>query len=239
MFYPLAAYRYNTHRFFKGISAVDIVVNFAVYVQFFIGLFAIVNPFGALPIFFSMTAHQYEADRNHTSLITSLSIGIILLISLLFGKLILDAFSISLSSFRIAGGFLIVSIAMTMINGKLGEHKQNKEEQNADVSEFDNIAVVPLAMPIMAGPGAIGSTIVWGTHYNQWIDYFGFGAAIALFALICYILFRYAAPVVKRLGKTGTNVVTRIMGLILMALGIEIIVAGLSTLFPAWTVVPK
>lgn len=210
----------------------EIVINFAIYLQFFIGLFAIVNPFGSLPIFFSMTNHQYEAERNHTSLVTAVSIGVILLVSLFFGKLILDAFSISLDSFRVAGGFLIVSIAMTMISGKLGEHKQNKEEKNADVSEYENIAVVPLAMPIMAGPGAIGSTIVWGTRYNHWIDYVGFSLAIVVFAVVCYVLFRFSAPLVKKLGKTGSNVVTRIMGLILMALGIEIIVAGLSNLFP-------
>ncbi|AAP96492.1 hypothetical protein A6046_05970 [[Haemophilus] ducreyi] len=210
----------------------DILVNFAIYLQFFIGLFAIVNPFGSLPIFFTMTANQYETERNHTSLIAASSIGIILLVSLFFGKLILDTFSISLDSFRVAGGFLIASIAMTMISGKLGEHKQNKEEKNADVSEYENIAVVPLAMPIMAGPGAIGSTIVWGTRYNNVVDYVGFSLAILLFALVCYLLFRFSAPLVKKLGKTGSNVVTRIMGLILMALGIEIIVTGLGNLFP-------
>ena len=213
----------------------EIDINLAIYLQFFIGLFAIVNPFGSLPIFFSITAHQYEAERNHTSLVTSVSIGVILLVSLFFGKFILDAFSISLDSFRVAGGFLIVSIAMTMISGKLGEHKQNKEEKNADVSEYENIGVVPLAMPIMAGPGAIGSTIVWGTRYHQVTDYIGFSVSIILFSVVCYILFRFSAPLVKKLGKTGSNVVTRIMGLILMALGIEITVAGLSNLFPGLT----
>lgn len=213
----------------------DIVINFSIYLQFFIGLFAIVNPLGTLPIFFSMTANQYEADRNRTSLITSFSIGIILLVSLYLGKTILDIFSISLNSFRIAGGLLIVSIAFSMINGKLGEHKQNKEEKSEKLSEYENIAVVPLAMPIMAGPGAIGSTIVWGTRYSNWIDWLGFTVAIIVFSAICYILLRYAAPLVKILGKTGTNVVTRIMGLILMALGIEIMVAGLGQLFPGWT----
>lgn len=84
-----------------------------------------------------MTAHQYEGERNRTSLITAVSIGVILLVSLYFGNLILNAFSISLSSFRVAGGILIVSIAMTMISGKLGEHKQNKEEKNEDITEYE------------------------------------------------------------------------------------------------------
>ncbi|WP_301098395.1 YchE family NAAT transporter [Otariodibacter sp.] len=210
----------------------DININFAIYLQFFIGLVAIVNPFGILPVFFSMTSHQYEAERNRTNLVMSISVGIILLVSLYFGKVILDIFSISLHSFRIAGGILIVTIAMTMISGKLGEHKQNKEEKNADPSEYENIAVVPLAMPILAGPGAIGTTIVWGTQYNTWIDYIGFTISIVVFSCMCYTLFRFSGLVMKKLGKTGTNIVTRIMGLILMALGIEIIVAGLTNLFP-------
>ncbi|QGM80880.1 YchE family NAAT transporter [Otariodibacter oris] len=213
----------------------DININFAIYLQFFIGLVAIVNPFGILPVFFSMTSHQYEAERNRTNLVTSISVGIILLVSLYFGKVILDIFSISLHSFRIAGGFLIVTIAMTMISGKLGEHKQNKEEKNADPTEYENIAVVPLAMPILAGPGAIGSTIVWGTQYSSWIDYVGFTISIVVFSSMCYILFRFSGTLMKKLGKTGSNIVTRIMGLILMALGIEIIVAGLTNLFPVLT----
>lgn len=216
----------------KNVKIMDIFGNWAIYLQFFIGLFAIVNPFGTLPIFFSMTAHQYEADRQRTNLITSVSVGVILLVSLYFGKLILDAFAISLNSFRVAGGILVVSIAMTMISGKLGEHKQNKEEKNEAPSEYENLGVVPLAMPIMAGPGAIGSTIVWGTRYHDWIDYVGFSLAIIVFSTLCYVLFRFSAPLVKRLGRTGSNVVTRIMGLILMALGIEILVSGLVNLFP-------
>lgn len=215
----------------------ETVFNISIYFQFLIGLFAIVNPIGFLPVFYSMTEHQYEAERNHTSFITTLSVGIILLVSLFFGKIILDTFSISIDSFRVAGGFLITGIAITMINGKLGEHKQNKEERNTDVSEYDNIGVVPLAMPMMAGPGAIGSTIVWGTQYNQWADYIGFSIAIIIFAITCYVALRFSAPVIKRLGKTGTNIVTRIMGLILMSLGIEFIVNGIGNLFPALTAV--
>ncbi|MBR0574516.1 YchE family NAAT transporter [Pasteurella atlantica] len=211
----------------------EIVFHFSIYLQFFIGLFAVVNPVGFLPIFYSMTEHQYEAERNHTTFVTSISVCMILLVSLFFGKLILDAFSISLDSFRVAGGFLITTIAITMINGKLGEHKQNKEERNTDVSEYDNIGVVPLAMPMMAGPGAIGSTIVWGSNHHQWTDYIGFSLAIIAFAIICYISLRFSAPVVKKLGKTGTNVITRIMGLILMSLGIEFIVNGLGNIFPS------
>lgn len=211
----------------------DLFSNFSIYIQFFIGLVAIINPFGILPVFVSMTAHQYATERNRTNMITSISVAIILLISLFVGELILNIFSISLDSFRIAGGLLIVTIAMSMISGKLSEEKQNKEEKAADFSTVENIAVVPLAMPIMAGPGAISSTIVWASRYNSWTDWLGFSVAIVLFSFACYWLFRSGPMLVKMLGKTGSNVVTRIMGLILMSLGIEVIVAGVSNLFPA------
>ncbi len=207
-------------------------INFAIYLQYLIGLIAIINPFGFLPVFYSMTDHQYEADRLKTAKTTTISVAIILLVSLFFGKMILDAFSISLNSFRVAGGFLIISIAFTMISGRLGEHKQNKEEKQTDVSEYDNIGVVPLAMPMMAGPGAIGSTIVWGSNYSSFFDHIGFACGIVIFATGSYVLLRFSAPVVKKLGKTGTNVITRIMGLILMSLGIEFVVTGVRALFP-------
>ncbi|MBE2898647.1 YchE family NAAT transporter [Pasteurellaceae bacterium TAE3-ERU1] len=206
--------------------------NLSVYVQFFIGLVAIVNPFGILPVFVSMTANQYEAERKKTTLMTCVAVAVILLISVFVGQLILNLFSISIDAFRIAGGMLIVSIAMTMINGKLGDQKQNKEEKTTDVTEYNNIAVVPLAMPIMAGPGSISTTIVWSSRYNSWLDLTAFSIAVLLFALLCYALFRSAPYIVSLLGKTGSNVVTRIMGVILMSLGIEVAVAGIGNLFP-------
>ncbi len=206
--------------------------NYSIYIQFFIGLVAVVNPFGVLPIFVGMTTNQYEAQRNKTNLVMCISVAVILLTSLYLGQIILNIFSISLNSFRIAGGILIVSIAMSMISGKLGEQKQNKEEKSTDLSDYGNIAVVPLAMPIMAGPGTISSTIVWASRYHSWIDFIGFTIAIILFSLFIYFLFRSAPFVVKTLGNTGSNVVTRIMGVILMALGIEVAAAGIGNLFP-------
>ncbi|HGO4458562.1 TPA: MarC family protein, partial [Klebsiella pneumoniae] len=85
---------------------------------------------------------------------------------------------------------------------------------------------------LMAGPGAISSTIVWGTRYHSWVHLVGFSLAIAVFALCCWGIFRMAPWLVRLLGQTGINVITRIMGLLLMALGIEFIVTGIKALFP-------
>ena len=205
--------------------------DFSAYFKFFIGLFALVNPVGIIPVFISMTSYQTAAIRNKTNLTANLSVAIILLTSLFLGDGILQVFGISIDSFRIAGGILVVTIAMSMISGKLGEDKQNKQEKS-ETAIRESIGVVPLALPLMAGPGAISSTIVWGTRYHTVAHLFGFSVAIALFALCCWGIFRMAPWLVRLLGQTGINVITRIMGLLLMALGIEFIVTGLKTLFP-------
>ena len=128
--------------------------DFSAYFKFFIGLFALVNPVGIIPVFISMTSYQTAAVRNKTNLTANLSVAIILLTSLFLGDAILQVFGISIDSFRIAGGILVVTIAMSMISGKLGEDKQNKQEKS-ETAIRESIGVVPLALPLMAGPGAI------------------------------------------------------------------------------------
>ncbi|MCF2957539.1 YchE family NAAT transporter [Yersinia pestis] len=199
------------------------------YIKFFVGLFALVNPVGILPVFISMTSYQAAAGRDKTNLTANLSVAIILWISLFLGDAILTIFGISIDSFRIAGGILVVSIAMSMISGKLGEDKQNKQEKT-ETAVRESIGVVPLALPLMAGPGAISSTIVWSSRYHSWQNLLGLTVAIALFAFCCW--FRAAPLLVRLLGQTGINVITRIMGLLLMALGIEFIVTGIKAIFP-------
>ncbi|CAG9420505.1 YchE family NAAT transporter [Providencia alcalifaciens] len=201
------------------------------YIKFFIGLFALVNPVGILPVFISMTNYQTVASRNRTNTIANSSVAIILCISLLVGDSILQLFGISIDSFRIAGGILIVTIALSMISGKIGEDKQNKQEKT-ETAVRDSIGVVPLALPLMAGPGAISSCIVWSSRWTGWQNFIGLALTSILFAFCCWLLFRSASLLVRYLGQTGINVVTRIMGLLLMSLGIEIAVTGVKAIFP-------
>lgn len=206
-------------------------IDLLIFVQFSIGLFAAMNPLGIMPVFVSLTAHQDPSERKKTASIASIAVAGILIVSLLAGQLLLDFFSISLDSFRVAGGMLLVSIAFTMMNGKLGEDKQNKQEQSESVNR-EQIGVVPLAMPLLAGPGAISSTIVYASRYPTPVDSLGLIITICLFSMGIFALLRLAPSIVQYLGQTGINVVTRIMGLILGALGIEFIATGLRALFP-------
>ncbi|MGF1756796.1 YchE family NAAT transporter [Photobacterium sagamiensis] len=209
-------------------------LEFAIFLQFFVGLIAAVNPIGIMPIFVSLTAHMGQEERNKTAFTANIAVTVILTVSLLAGQFLLDMFSISLDSFRVAGGLLLLTIAFSMMSGKLGEDKQNKQEKSESASR-EQIGVVPLAMPLMAGPGAISSTIVYGARFPGLPNTIGIALTICIFAFCCWLLFRGAPIIVRFLGQTGINVITRIMGLILAALGIEFIATGLRTLFPGLT----
>ncbi|USD66078.1 YchE family NAAT transporter [Vibrio sp. SCSIO 43136] len=206
-------------------------LEIAIYLQFFLGLVAAVNPVGIMPIFVSLTSHMSPEEKIKTATTANISVAVILIVSLLAGQALLDMFSISLDSFRVAGGLLLMSIAFTMMSGKLGEDKQNKQEKSEFVSR-EQIGIVPLAMPLMAGPGAISSTIVFGSRYPTWFDTFAIILTVIAFAFSSWLLFRSAPYIVRLLGQTGINVITRIMGLILAALGIEFIANGVRNLFP-------
>lgn len=203
----------------------------AIFLQFFLGLVAAVNPVGIMPVFVSLTGHMTLEEKNKTAATANIAVAIILIIALLAGQMLLDLFSISLDSFRVAGGLLLLSIAFSMMSGKLGEDKQNKQEKSEYISR-EQIAVVPLAMPLMAGPGAISSTIVYGSRYPNMLDTLGIILTVVAFSFCSWLLFRSVPYIVRLLGQTGINVITRIMGLILGALGIEFIANGLRNLFP-------
>ncbi|MEZ9820657.1 YchE family NAAT transporter, partial [Shewanella sp. 10N.286.45.A1] len=188
-------------------------MDLTLYVKFFLGLIAIINPFGLLPVFVSLTSHQTEVERNQTGKIANFAVVVILLVTIFAGQHILNLFSISLSAFRIAGGSLICIIAMSMLQGKLGEVKRNKEEDR-EASGMESVAVVPLALPLMAGPGAISSVIVSAAEHNSFENLIGMSITVILFGLLSFSLFRMAPLIFKVLGNTGINVITRLMGLL-------------------------
>ncbi|MFT5789022.1 MAG: multiple antibiotic resistance protein [Shewanella sp.] len=206
-------------------------MDLTIYFKFFLGLVAIINPVGLLPVFVSLTSHQTEAERNQTGKIANFAVVVILLVTIFAGQHILNMFSISLSAFRIAGGTLICIIAMSMLQGKLGEVKRNKEEDR-EASGMESVAVVPLALPLMAGPGAISSVIVSAAEYKTMENLIGMSITVILFGLLSFTLFRMAPVIFKVLGNTGINVITRLMGLLMLSIGIEVIAAGVKGLFP-------
>ncbi|MBV7315053.1 YchE family NAAT transporter [Shewanella sp. NIFS-20-20] len=207
-------------------------MDFTLYVKFFLGLVAIINPVGLLPVFVSLTSHQSDADRKSTAKAANFAVVVILLVTIVAGQHILNMFSISLSAFRIAGGTLIAIIAMSMLQGKLGEVKRNKEEDR-ESSAMESVAVVPLALPLMAGPGAISSVIVFAAEHNTLVNMLGMFVTVIIFGLLSFLLFSLASVIYRILGKTGINVITRLMGLLMLSIGIEVIAAGFKGMFPS------
>ena len=206
-------------------------MEFGIFVKFFVSLIAVVNPVGIMPVFVTLTQHMDESERIKTALVANLAMFIILCLSLVVGKYFLEMFSISINSFKIAGGMILLMIAFSMISGKIGEDKQNKQEQNESKIK-EQIGIVPLALPLLAGPGAISATIVYGTKNPGIFNILATTLTLGIFAITCWILFRTSHLIVKFLGQTGINVITRIMGIVLASMGIEMIIQGIKILLP-------
>ncbi|WP_285817783.1 YchE family NAAT transporter [Echinimonas agarilytica] len=203
----------------------------ALYLQFFIGLIAILNPFGLLPVFIGLTSHQSQIERAQTNATAMITVFLTLIIVLLVGQALLKMFGISIASFRIAGGGMLILIALSMLKGQMSDVRRNEDEVNESVTR-ESIAVVPLAIPLIAGPGAMTTAIVYSAEYPKWQHLVGFGCGIAAAALICWLVFRAAPLLSNFLGHTGINIITRIMGLIMMAMAVEFMSQGLKDIFP-------
>ncbi len=206
-------------------------MDYTIFFKYFIGLVAIINPIGLLPVFSALTSQNTKAECLKTNITANTAVAIILVVSMFFGRMILEWFSISLDSFRIAGGIMIVSVALVMLQGRLEQGRANIEEkEEAKIKE--SIAVVPLAMPLMAGPGAISSTIVFSSQISQsTIGFLGCMLVIAVFSIFSFLIFLSSHLMIRLMGTTGINIVTRIMGIIMLSIGIEMIATGLKGLF--------
>lgn len=200
-------------------------------VTFVIAMLAITNPIGNMAIFASLTGDKTLQEKKHSALIAGIAILIILIIVTWSGDLILKAFGIDIASFETAGGLIIALMGLSMLHAKTSSIHHSKDEAD-DAKTKTSVAVVPIAIPLVAGPGAI-TTIVVNTHTYSTIDdkLIISGISIVL-GLILWIAFYFSAPVSKLLGVSGINIVTRIMGIILTAIAFGMMASGFKALFP-------
>ncbi|BCS95723.1 UPF0056 inner membrane protein [Desulfoluna limicola] len=201
------------------------------YFKFFIGLIAIVNPIGAVPIFLNACQGQSPAERKSTVTTASTTVFFVLSVSLISGEAILRGFGISMASFRVAGGLLILLMSLSMIQAKTSGAKQTKEEAD-DLESKESVSVVPLGIPLLAGPGAISTVILYAQRHNTLSHYLMLFLVIVSVGLSSWVALRLAPVIADRLGKTGINIITRIMGLLMAAIGIEFMANGFKMLFP-------
>jgi multiple antibiotic resistance protein len=208
-------------------------ITWADYAQKIIAIFAIVNPFSTIPVFISLTADHTAGERTKVAIVTSASAFTILIVSYFVGEYVLTFFSISVASFRVAGGILILMTAFSMLQARVSATKQTDEEAS-EARNKENIAIIPLALPLTAGPGAISLMIIASENTKTLIDDVSVAAGLLVIALsICFVL-NAGIRLAKALGVNGMNVMTRLMGLILAAIAIEFIVNGLGEKFPGW-----
>lgn len=205
--------------------------DWAEYAKFFAGLLAIVNPIGAIPVFISLTASQDRLQRYRTALLSAAAVGSVLLLALFTGEAILGFFGITIASFRVGGGILLLLIAVSMMHAQVSPAKQTDEEVQ-DAAEKSSVAVVPLAIPLLAGPGAISTIIVYAHREPAPAHYMALSLEILLVAMLVWGVFRLAPFLAGVLGRIGINVLTRIMGLILAAIAVEFMANGLRQLLP-------
>ena len=205
--------------------------EWAEYAKFFAGLLAIVNPIGAIPVFISLTASQSQSERHRTALLAASAVATVLIVALFTGEAILSFFGISIASFRVGGGVLLLLIAVSMMHARISHAKQTDEEVQ-DAADKESVAVVPLAIPLLAGPGSISTIVVYAHRVPVGSHYAVLAFEILLVALLVWGVFRLAPALSDRLGRTGINVMTRIMGLILAAIAVEFMANGLRQLLP-------
>ena len=202
------------------------------FLRFGAALFAIMNPFGAIPIFLSLTADNTPAERRRIGGVAALAVLVALLLTALVGHQILGFFGISIGAFRAAGGLIILLLALSMLHGRQSAvHHSPIEQQDGEAK--DDPAVFPLAIPLIAGPGSIATVILYSDQVRGVAGFVVIGIAIALLCLVLYLALRLAMPLSGLLGPTGMNVATRLMGMLLASIAVEMIAAGIGDLFPA------
>jgi multiple antibiotic resistance protein len=191
-------------------------------VKFFAALFAIMNPIGGIPVFLAVTEGKSEPERFRTALVASIAVAVVLIVCALIGTELIRAFGISVAGLRTAGGLIILSIAYSLLNAKASEMHQSPE----DVRAQDDPAIYPLAIPMIAGPGAISTVIVFAHGASGALANATLIGVITVMAMLVFLGMRVATLASRVLGTAGMNVITRIMGIILAAIAVEMVFAG-------------
>lgn len=195
-----------------------------------ITLLAIVNPLACVPFFIHYTQGMEEAEKRRVIRISSLTVFIVIAASALIGLDILEFFGLSLASFQVGGGILVLMSALSMLNAQPAEAKTHAGEVRA-AHERAGIAVVPLAIPLLTGPASMSTVMIFANQLPGWhrLILVAYGLLIALTVVLC---FRFSHSIERLLGKTGINVMTRLMGLVLASMAVEIMAKGFIGLFP-------
>ena len=198
-----------------------------------IALLAIVNPIGVVPFFLAFTQGLTREQRQRTLRVSAFSAFCVVAISGLAGLKIIEFFGISIASFQVGGGMLLLISSLHMLNAKPAESSPDDVSDGRNKAEAgDSVAVVPLTIPLLTGPATISTMVIYAEktrHFWEHAVLVGYGVVIGA---ATYVAFAASGRIARVLGKTGINVMTRLMGLILAAMAVELLADGLVKLFP-------
>ncbi|MCB7481187.1 MarC family NAAT transporter [Christiangramia sediminis] len=201
------------------------------FIYVFAALFSVINPLGTVPIFVGLTKEDSKKERSKTSILTAVNIFVILLISFFTGRFILNFFGISLDSLRIAGGLIITTSGFALLTGSFSKHKgMDKPKVQEDAFQRDGVSLTPLAIPMLAGPGSISFLIGLYQEYELWQDKLIAVTAILSVCIATFLVLRSSHYIVNILGASGINAISRIIGFIVIAIGVEYISSSVMNL---------
>jgi len=206
------------------------VSSLSEYLRFVVTLTAVVDPFLAVPFFLTLTASRSDAERKRQAEIVAFTVFVVLAVSVFIGEKLLLVIGASLPAFRVGGGLVLLLMALAMLNAQAGGVRQSQAEAR-ELEQGEQQGVVPLAIPLLAGPGAISTSIIaagGGGLVHQLVIVL----CIAVVCLVSWLTLRAAHRIAARMGTTGLNVATRILGLLLAAMAVQTMAVGLRQLFP-------
>jgi multiple antibiotic resistance protein len=190
----------------------------------FLALFPIVDPFGGIPIFFSMTSTWTARDRRWTAIKTGIWVFVILVTFLFFGRFVLSFFGISLPVLKIAGGLIVANTAWSMVTS----HARITPAESHEAEDKEDISLTPLAMPLMSGPGAIGVVMGLAASVNSAASYIGMVIGIGGIALSVLLFFWLGGPLVRRLGPSAVGAINKIFGFLILAIAVQLVWDGVA-----------
>lgn len=202
------------------------------FLDIFIALFALLNPLFAIPVFLGLTSEFSARQRQRTAAIAALTTLIALIIAALIGDQILQLFGIHIPSFQIAGGLIVLTIALGMLKGEAEEGTAaNEPATQKEAGPSRDIAVYPLAIPLLAGPGVFVTTIVFSSRVETVGDFATLSGAIAAVVIVLWLAMAFATTAARFLNKTAISIGTKVLGILLAAVSVEMILAGIDAHF--------
>jgi len=193
------------------------------FVYIFAALFSVINPLGAVPIFVGLTMGDSMAERSRISFWAAVNVFIILIISFFVGQYVLAFFGISIDALRIAGGFIIVNSGFSLLTGKFSKKRGVNKEVANDAQKRNDIALTPLAIPMLAGPGSISLLIAMYQDYQHFDQQIIACLAMGAVAAVIFLMLRSAHYLSRILGASGIVAISRIIGFIVIAIGVQYI----------------